>query len=79
MLPDQAGNVNLVGGIFDPVAKEYRMVVTQWMQGVLNGDYANTGLSLVPSSRGVSVNRVILAGPAHATSPLKLRLTFTTY
>lgn len=79
VLPDQAGNVNLVGGIFDPVAKEYRMVVTQWMQGVLNGDYANTGLSLVPSSRGVSVNRVILAGPAHATSPLKLRLTFTTY
>lgn len=79
VLPDQTGNVNLVGGIFDPVAKEYRMVVTQWMQGVLNGDYANTGLSLVPSSRGVSVNRVILAGPAHATTPLKLRLTFTTY
>lgn len=79
VLPDQAGSVNLVGGIFDPVAKEYRLVVTQWMQGVLNGEYPNTGLSLVPSSRGVSVNRVILAGPGHATRPLKLRLTFTTY
>jgi hypothetical protein len=79
VLPDQAGSVNLVGGIFDPVAKEYRMVVTQWMQGVLNGEYPNTGLSLVPSSRGVSVNRVILAGPGHATAPMKLRLTFTTY
>lgn len=79
VLPDQAGSVNLVGGIFDPVAKEYRMVVTQWMQGVLKGDHPNTGLSIVPSSRGVSVNRVILAGPGHATKPLRLRLTFTTY
>jgi hypothetical protein len=76
-LPDQL--LGAVGGFYDMDAREYRFNITRWMQGVLNGTYANTGLSLVPSSNGVSANRVVLAGPAHEEAPMKLNLTFTTY
>jgi hypothetical protein len=78
-LPGQSLGTNLVGGFYDAANGEYRLVVTQWMQKVLDGDMPNTGLSLFPGSTGVSANRVVLAGPAHATKPMKLRLTFTTY
>jgi hypothetical protein len=46
---------------------------------VINGTYANTGLSLVPGSNGVSVNRAALAGPLNPDGPMQLVLTFTTY
>ncbi len=78
-LPGQTLGTNLVGGYYDAANGEYRLVVTQWMQRVLDGEMPNSGLSLYPGSSGVSANRVVLAGPAHATRPMKLRLTFTTY
>jgi len=49
------------------------------LQGVLNGEYPNTGLTVVPGSNGVTVNRAILNGPQHPALPMRLRLTFTTY
>jgi hypothetical protein len=78
-LPGQTLGTNLVGGFYDEANGEYRLVVTQWMQKVLDGDMPNLGLSLYPGGSGVSANRVVLAGPANATKPMKLRLTFTTY
>ncbi len=78
-LPGQTLGTNLVGGYYNAASGEYRLVITQWMQKVLDGDMPNTGLSLYPGSSGVSANRVVLAGPANATKPMKLRLTFTTY
>lgn len=79
LVPDQIAGQGTVGGFYDAEANEYRFNLTRWVQGVINGTYANTGLSLVPGSNGVSVNRTALAGPLHATSPMKLVLTFTTY
>lgn len=76
-LPDQVGAA--VGGLYDAADREYRFNITRWVQGVLNGTYANTGISLVPSSNGISANRVVLAGPEHDTRPMILELTFTTY
>lgn len=76
-LPEQT--TNSVGGTYDPVNKEYRMNITRWVQRVLTGEYANTGLSLVPSGNGVSADRVVLGGAAHPEHPMRLLLTFTTY
>jgi Domain of unknown function (DUF4270) len=78
-IPDQVPTFNLVGGSYDAEEKAYRLVITQWVQGVINGTYPNTGLGMVSGSNGVSVNRVKLAGPEHAAERMRLRLTFTTY
>ena len=78
-LPDQLSGTTLIGGLYDPEDHEYRFVITRWIQGVLNGEYPNTGLAVLPGSNGVSVNRAILFGPEHPIAPMKLRLTFTTY
>ena len=76
-LPDQLNNS--VGGIYDPENREYRVNITRWVQGVFTGEYANTGLSLVPAANGVSANRVVLGGAEHPVHPMHLLLTFTTY
>jgi hypothetical protein len=77
VLPDQLlGNI---GGSYDLTAQEYRLNITRWVQGVFNGTYENTGLSLVAGSNGVSANRVVLGGAQHGEHPMKLLLTFTTY
>jgi hypothetical protein len=79
LVPDQIAGQGDVGGLYDATNKEYRLNLTRWVQGVLNGTYANTGLSLVSGSNGVSVNRAVLNGPAATSTPMKLVLTFTTY
>lgn len=78
-LPDQDATLGSIGGLYDASAKEYRFNMTRWVQGIINGTYANTGLAFVPSGTGVSVNRAALAGPENPDNPMKLVLTFTTY
>jgi hypothetical protein len=79
VLPDQVTGQGSVGGNYSADALEYRLNVTRWVQGVLNGTYDHTGLGLVGGSSGISVNRVVLNGPAHPERPMRLVLTFTTY
>jgi hypothetical protein len=79
LVPDQIAGQGQVGGSYDATNKVYRLNLTRWVQGVLNGTYANTGLSLVAGSNGISVNRAVLPGPAAASTPMQLVLTFTTY
>ncbi len=79
LVPDQIAGQGMVGGFYNAEKQEYRFNLTRWVQGVLNGTYPNTGLSLVPGSNGVSVNRVRLSGPQRTERPLQLLLTFTTY
>lgn len=78
-IPDQIPSSNQVGGTYDVEEKAYRLVVTQWMQGVISGTYPNTGLCVLSGSNGVSVNRAILGGPENPTDRMRLRLTFTSY
>ena len=78
-IPDQLPASNQVNGFYDADEKAYHLVITQWLQGVINGEYPNTGLCVIPGSNGVSVNRVILAGPENPVERMKLRLTFSTY
>ncbi len=79
VLPDQIPAEGTIGGEYNALTHEYRFNITRWVQGVITGKYPNTGVSLVPGSNGVSVNRAILGGPENPIAPMKLRLTFTTY
>jgi hypothetical protein len=78
-IPDQLPTTNQVGGFYDVEEKGYRLVITQWLQGVINGTYPNTGLCVLAGSNGVSVNRAVLGGPENPAGRMRLRLTFTTY
>jgi hypothetical protein len=78
LLPDQLSSQGNIGGIYDSDAREYRFIITRWVQGVINGEFTDTDLSIVPGSNGVSMNRVVLGGPKHPQRPMKLLLTFTT-
>jgi hypothetical protein len=78
LLPDQLSASGNIGGTYDSAKREYRFIITRWLQGVLNGDYPDADLIIVPGSNGVTMNRVILGGPGHPDRPMKLLLTFTT-
>lgn len=69
----------LTGGLYDADAEEYRLNITSWAQGVINGTVANNGLILEVFNNRTTGNRTPLAGPASLDRPMKLVLTFTTY
>lgn len=78
-LPDQLQGIQGIGGNYDEVTNAYKFNVTRYVQGIFNGTITNDGLELASGSSGVSVNRVVLCGPQHPTTPMQLQLTFTTY
>lgn len=78
-LPDQASGIGQIGGSYDASAREYRFNITRYVQGLIQGEYPATGLHIVPGFNGVSGNRAIIGGPEHPVTPMRLRLTFTTY
>jgi len=78
-LPDQLNGIGAIDGRYRIDERGYRFNITRYVQGVLTGEYPNTGFTMVVSGSGVSANRAVLAGPAAMGSPMRLRLTFTTY
>lgn len=78
-LPDQLNGIGAIDGLYRTDERGYRFNITRYVQGVITGEYPNTGFTMVVSGSGVSANRAVLAGPAAAESPMRLRLTFTTY
>ena len=78
-LPDQLQGIQAIGGNYDAATNAYVFNITRYVQGVFSGTFTNGGLELASGSAGVSVNRVVLCGPQHPTTPMQLQLTFTTY
>ena len=78
-LPDQLGGIGAIDGTYNASDRVYRFNITRYVQQVLNGTLEEGRLMLVPGSSGVSANRAVLAGPADASAPMRLRLTFTTF
>lgn len=79
-LPDLNEGDAHAGGYYDNTKKEYRFLITRYVQQILYNKLENTGLRVLSTEAGVSGNRVILSGPS---SDLKrqprLILTFSTY
>ena len=75
-LPDQFNGV--IGGSRNDDTREYRLVITQYIQKVLAGTIENNDLYIVAGSAGVSVNRVVLHGPNFSSIPYEnMRLVLT--
>jgi hypothetical protein len=63
---------------YNPTTQEYKIVITQYMQQVLNG--AITGefyLDIPVLSKNTDAYRLVINSPEHATNPLRLNLTYT--
>lgn len=67
------------GSAYIAAENAYRLNLTSWMQGIINGTYPNTGLSLVVFNNKTTSHRSPLAGPQNPNDPMRLVLTFTTY
>ncbi len=76
-IPDQFEGDEHVGGFYDGSEKAYRINMTRQVQQVLSGDIPNKTIELKPGDASISVNRVVLNGPALDQRPMRLELTFT--
>jgi hypothetical protein len=78
LLPDQTTSAHSIGGNYDSTNRYYRFNITRYIQQVISGEIANTGIYAVSNSAGVTVNRVVLAGPLSPDgNGMKLELTFS--
>ena len=73
-------NPNHLDGEYDEENKQYRFIITRYVQNVLNGEIPNNGLRLISLEHFSSVARAIFNGPGtnNKFKP-RLELTLTTY
>lgn len=64
---------------YDPVNQQFRVVITQYLQKVLTGEYPNDGFYLdIPiGNKNTDAYRVVIHSPEHPTAPMKLNLVYT--
>jgi len=77
------GNPNLFGGnqTFtvenDEKVVQYRMFITSFLQGIIDGRHPENAMYLLPFDRGEQATRAVLGGSNHNHYPAQLRLTYT--
>ncbi|MFO8087920.1 MAG: DUF4270 family protein, partial [Bacteroidales bacterium] len=76
LITDYVNSAEIFDGYFDSNKKEYKFVITQHIQEILNGakDY---GLVIVSDERSRNANRVALRGPQASVDAMKLELIYT--
>jgi hypothetical protein len=75
---DQFEGSDYLGGVYDPVNKEYIFNVARHLQSIINNsDEIDYGLYIVNSGNAVNARRGVFNGPQHSTEPMKLRMTYT--
>lgn len=77
-IPDAYEANEAFGGAYNATTKEYRFNIDRYIQQVLNGSIANTGLYLVASGGAVNANRVVIgSGSSKGYQKMKLNITYT--
>jgi hypothetical protein len=77
-IPDAFDINESFGGSYDATKKEYRFNIDRYVQQILNGTRANTGLFLVASGGAVNSHRVVLgSGSSQGYQKMKLNITYT--
>lgn len=56
---------------------QYRIYITAYLQGLIDGRYSENAIYLIPSDRGESASRVVLGGSINDKYPMTLNLTYT--
>lgn len=73
-------NPNHLDGEYDSDNKQYRFIITRYIQNVLKGDIPNDGLRLLSLEHFSSVARAVFNGPdTDKKFKPRLKLTLTTY
>lgn len=64
---------------YDSDNKQFRVVITQYLQKIISGDIPNDGFYLdIPiGNKNTDAYRVVFHSPQHATRPMKLNLIYT--
>jgi len=63
-------------GMYDANKKQYSFTITRHLQNILNGQVADYGMYIMVAGSAINAGRVILRGPAHSVSNLKLKVTY---
>jgi hypothetical protein len=77
-LPDASDPNVLYDGTYNATTREYHFNIDRYIQQVLKGTRANTGLYLVAAGGAVNANRVVLgSGSSQGYQKMKLNITYT--
>lgn len=76
-LPDQIYSEASFGGTYDEELGAYVFTLTRYIQDLITGNEGNYGLNLMVSGSSVRGNRVVLNGPGHFSSNMKLDIAYT--
>lgn len=76
-LPDQIYSEATFGGTYNSDLKAYTFRLTRYIQDLITGNDENYGLYLMVSGSSVRGNRVVLNGPNHFSSNMKLDIAYT--
>jgi len=77
-IPDRnlGGGYNY-GGSYDKINKVYKFNISKFFQDLMVGTTTDYGIYLIPVSRQITGNRVVLGGSQNSLRRMKLKLTYT--
>ncbi len=73
---DQFEGESHFGGFYDEDKNAYRFTLTRHLQNIITRNIQDRGLYLMVSGAAVSGGRVVLRGPGHSVSNMKLKVTY---
>ncbi len=77
-LPDYYEGESFYGGSYDNTKKEYRLRVTKYLQGLLNGTYSEDKcIYVMVSGSSIRANRAVLKGNKRVGNKMRLIITYT--
>ncbi|MDF2438771.1 MAG: hypothetical protein K0Q95_3147 [Bacteroidota bacterium] len=78
IMPDALESNEVFDGTYNKATNEYHFNIARYIQQVLNGSRANTGLYLLASGGAVNANRVVVgSGSSKGSQKMKLNITYT--
>lgn len=79
LIDDYMQGVDYFGGVFDQENSRYVFNISQYFQKLVDGEYPNTGLSILISRGHERMSRVVLHGPGRKEEPLQLVLYYSVF
>jgi hypothetical protein len=76
-LLDQFEGEEYFGGSYNSARKEYRFVISRYIQDLINKTKTDYGLYLMISGSSVKANRAVLNGSKYSSNNIRLLLTYT--
>lgn len=79
LIDDYMLGLDFFGGTYDANNNRYVFNVSQYFQKLIDGEYPNTGLSMLISRGHERMSRVVLHGPGRSDEPMQLVLYYTVF